>query len=265
MIRFLLFPLLFVSCSANSEQAKTSSITSYEEQVDIIEDGSLLVGIQDKIYKAFVQGLMSEKPEALVELSDDLELLNKENKQHIIVYWRAYLQYYSAIYYLEKGDKEASEKEIDKGTEWLEEMDNKNSEDYALLALSQSFGIQFKGMKAMFIASDIKKNVQTAIAFDSLNIRGYYVYASNDYYTPEKYGGGKEAEKYLLKAITLPEQKVSNTYLPSWGKEEAYEMLIKLYIKNENWDAATKYYKEGIALYPTSYTITQLASQLVGR
>ena len=100
---------------------------------------------------------------------------------------------------------------------------------------------------------------------DSTNLRGYYVFASNDFYTPEKYGGGQDAEKYLIKAISLPDQKIKNDYLPSWGKEESYEMLIKLYIKKEKWVLAKKYFQEGNKEYPESYTINQLASKLVGK
>lgn len=144
-------------------------------------------------------------------------------------------------------------------------MKSKNSEDYALLAMLQGFGIQFKGMKAMFISSNIKKNVKQAIALDSTNPRAYYVYSSNDFYTPEKYGGGKEAEKYLLKVISLPSQKIKNEYLPSWGKEESFEMLVKLYIKKEKWDLAKKYFQMGIQEFPESYTINQLAPKLVGK
>jgi pentatricopeptide repeat protein len=101
------------------------------------------------------------------------------------------------------------------------------------------------------------------MAIDATNIRGYYVFANNDFYTPEKYGGGKEAEEYLLKAIALPAQNIKNEYLPSWGMEESYEILIRLYIQNENWDLAKKYFQEGIGDFPESYAINQLAAKLV--
>jgi len=97
---------------------------------------------------------------------------------------------------------------------------------------------------------------------DSTNVRAYFVYGSNDFYTPEQYGGGKEAEKYLLKAISMPTQKEKNNILPSWGKEEAYEILIRLYIKKENWDLAEKYFHEGIEEFPDSYSINQLKPKL---
>ncbi len=257
--------LLFFSCKGNTtEIAKTEAI-NYSVQIEQIKSDTLLVGIQNKIYDAFIQSLLSKDNKALSELSNSLVELNKSKKQNLIVYWQSYLQFYSSIYYLKMDDKVTAEKEIDKGIDWLDEMKSKNSEDYALLAMLQGFGIQFKGMRAMFISGEIKKNLKKAIAMDTTNLRAYYVYANNDFHTPKKYGGGKETEEYLLKAISLPVQKVKNDYLPSWGKEEAFEMLIKFYIKNENWDFAKKYYQEGIKEFPDSHTIRQLATKLVGK
>ena len=265
MIRLLMISLLFVSCKGNTTQIAKAEAINYSVQIEQIKSDTILVGIQGKIYDAFVQSLLSKDNKALSELSNNLDELNKSKKQNLILYWQSYIQFYSSIYYLKKGDKEIAEQEIDKGINWLNEMKNKNSEDYALLAMLQGFGIQFKGMKAMFVSGDIKKNLKKAIAIDTTNLRAYYVYASNDFHTPKKYGGGKETEEYLLKAISLPIQKVKNDYLPSWGKEEAFEMLIKFYIKNEKWDLAKKYYKKGIAAFPKSYTISQLATKLVGK
>lgn len=265
MIRLLFISLLFVSCQGNTTQMAKTEAISYQTQVEQVKSDTLLVDVQGKVYNAFVQSLMSKENQSLSALSVALEEMNRVKKQNLILYWRSYLQFYASIYYLKNGDKKTAEQEIDKGIDWLEGMKNKNSEDYALLAMLQGFGIQFKGMKAMFISRDIKKNAKQAIAIDSTNLRAYYVYASNDFYTPEKYGGGKEAEKYLLKAIALPAQTVKNAYLPSWGKEEAFEMLIKLYIKAEKWDLAKQYFQQGMEEFPDSYTINQLAATLVGK
>lgn len=265
MTHLLFITLFIISCNGNTTQPVSATPVSYQEQLVQVKSDTLLVEIQSKIYNAFVQSLMSKDNQSLTKLSSELEQLNKEKRQNLILYWRSYLQFYSSIYYLKKSDNETAEKEVDKGIDWLKEMKSKNSEDYALLARLQGFGIQFKGMKAMFISGDIKKNAKQAIAIDSTNLRAYYVYASNDFHTPEIFGGGKEVEKYLLKAISLPVQKIKNEYLPSWGKEESYEMLIKLYIKREKWELAKKYFQEGIKEYPESYTINQLASELVGK
>ena len=116
----------------------------------------------------------------------------------------------------------------------------------------------------MFLGPEAQKYATQAISLDSANLRAYYVYASNDFYTPEAFGGGQEAEKYLLKALSLPTQKIANEYLPSWGKEEAYELLIKLYIKQEKWGLAKKFFHQGLAEFPESYPINQLAPKLIG-
>ncbi len=265
-MRLLFISLLFVSCKGNTTDFNKSQIISYQAQTQSIQQDSLLVGIQEKIYNAFVQSFMTKNNDELDLLSKDLENLYSTKKNNIILYWKSYLQFYSSIYYLRKGDKETAEKEIDKGIDWLNEMKNKNSEDLALLSMMESFSLQFTlGFKIPIISKRVKNNAKLSIKMDPTNLRGYYVYASNDFYTPEKFGGGKKAEKYLLKAISLPAQKIKNDYLPSWGKEESYEMLIKLYIKKENWDLAKKYFQEGIKVFPESYTINQLASKLVGK
>lgn len=268
MIRLILLYtfFLFTSCKGNASKIDMAQIASYQSQIQTFQSDSLLLGIQDKIYNIFVQGLVSKDNKSLTELSLNLKELGKTKKQNLILYWRSYLQYYSSIFYLQINDKETAEKEVDKGVSLLKNMKNKNSEDYALLAMLQGFSLSFdKGMKTPLISSDAKKNAKQAIVIDSTNLRAYYVYASNDFHTPSKYGGGKEAEKYLLKAISLHSQKVKNKYLPSWGKEQAYEMLIKLYIKKEKWELAKKYFQEGIKEFPESYTINRLASKLVGK
>ncbi len=265
MKQLLIISLLLASCEGNTSHIDNSQVVNYQKQAETIQSDSLLEGIQAKITNAFVVGVISKKNDELNHLSKELEQLYKEENQNLILYWRSYLQFFSSIYYLEKGDKEEAEKEVDKGIGWMNDMQKKNSEDYALLAMLEGFSIQFKVMKAMFIGPAAQKNAKTAIAMDSTNLRAYYVYATNNFYTPEMFGGGKEAEEYLLKALSLPEQRAKNDYLPSWGKEESYELLIRHYIKKEKWGLAKKYFQEGTKKFPESYTLNKLASKLVGK
>ena len=273
MIRLLFIISLFVgSCNGNTSNTKqidNSQITELQTQSmstpPPIPPDSLLLRIQNKVYQAFVASLLSHKSDELDKISKGLSDLYKAKNQNIILYWQGYLQYYASIYYLQQNNKKAAENEADKGLNWLKSIKNKNSEDYALLALLQSFSIQFRTGDAMLISQEINKDIENALAIDSSNLRANYVFASNNFYTPKKYGGGKLVEKYLLKAISLPTQKTPNQYLPSWGKEESYEMLIKYYIQNKKWDLAKQYYEKGIKECPKSYIINQLASQLVGK
>jgi len=227
---------------------------------------SELDSIQFKIYNSFVKSIIDKSASPLNSVLGNLTNLYKDNPNNIILYWEGYLLYYKAIYYLKENDKPNSEKSIIEGIDILKDIKKKNSEDYAMLALLQSFSIQFTlGIKASAISGEVKKNLISALDIDPSNLRANFVYASNDFYTPAKYGGGKEVEKYLLKAIYLPDQKTRNPFLPSWGKEESYAMLVRFYIEKENWNSAKKYYQEGLKIFPDSYSINQYAPKLVGK
>jgi tetratricopeptide (TPR) repeat protein len=258
----LLFCLFFTNVSCNEEAYGTPYYDYSAESLSALN----LEKVQGRIYDSFVQSLMQRKEDPLVAMKKELGDLYKQNASPLIQYWQGYLQYYYSIYYIKFGDKANSEKAINEGIEILDKISKKNSEDYALLALMQSFSVQFlSGITAGSMSGKVKKNIAKAIKLDDNNLRAYYVAGSNDYYTPEKYGGGKEAEKHLVKAVGLPDQKSPNTTLPSWGKEESYEMLIKIYIKKEDWTNAKKYFQEATTKYPESYTINQLAPKLVGK
>lgn len=254
------FVIWYVQCQ---EEAYGMPYHEYPAQV---LDSLRLDDIQTKINDAFVQSVMMKKADGLVSLKSDLDKLEKTHNNPLVKYWQGYLQYYYAIYHIQANNKPDSEKEILAGVDILDNIKNKNSEDLALMALLQSFSIQFKsGIEAGALSSKVKANIKKAIKLDDQNLRAYYVAGSNDYYTPEKYGGGTEVESYLLKAITLPDQKIKSIYLPSWGKDSAYEMLIKWYIKKENWAKAKQYFQEANALYPQNYPISQLAVKLVNK
>ncbi len=266
MIRLFIISMMFWSCTGiSSTEAKNKSI-SYENYNYKVLSDSLLNGVQSKILTAFSQSMMTQNAKLITSLDADLEKLSETRKSNLVIYWRSYLKFYESIFYVGIKDEKKAGKACSDGIDFLENLKNKNAEDYALLAMLQGFSFQFhSGMKAPFIAKKVEANLQAALAIDSTNLRVNYVIANNDFHTPGKYGGGKKVESYALKAISLPAQKLKNEYLPSWGKEEAYETLIKYYIKKEKWDLAIKYYKEANGAYPHSYLLGQLASQLVGK
>ncbi len=222
--------------------------------------------IEQRIEKTFGLAFQEKSPEGLLSLQKELTNIYEKKSQNIIQYWRAYLQYRIAIYFIVQNDKERSEKEIDKAVDMMSKMKNKTSEDYALLSICQGFAIQFKNMFTMMsLSGKIYENAQTAISKDAENLRGYYSYGSNDFYRPEKFGGGKEVEKYLQKAISLPAQKVKNPYMPTWGKQESYELLIKWYIRKNNSEKAKFYLKEASEKFPNNWQIKQLETKITGK
>jgi tetratricopeptide (TPR) repeat protein len=258
LLVMVLSVILFASCSANG----TSVPVTYE---CCPSNDTLLENIESDIQKAFLRSIMSGDLEELGSIRDQLSDLNQEKPFRVIEYWMAFADYYSSITAMQHGDNDGAEYLIDRAIQTMKNMESKSSEDYALLAMAQGFGIQFKGMKAMFISRQINKNLEKAMTLDPNNLRAFYVAGSNDFYTPEQYGGGKMVEEYLTKALALEDQETPNPYLPSWGRDLAYETLINYYIKKEEWAKAKATFKEARELYPDNYMINQLAGELVDK
>ena len=260
--------IIMISCNGNNVFSKNENGTKLELQTSSVQSplqsDTLLNYIEQKVNNAFVKARISQSDSDLIALEQSLISLYEKKKNSIIVYWYSYACYYHSIHCLIVKDNKKSEKVLDEGIEALEGIDPMSSEHYALLALMESFSIQFAmGLRIPFISSSVKNNGEKAMELDSLNLRAYYVLGSNDFYTPEQYGGGKKAEGFLKKAVRLNDQSVKNPFLPSWGKKQAYEMLIKLYIKKNRMDDAKLCFKQAIALFPSDYMINNLASQLL--
>lgn len=233
--------------------------TKASEGYQTVATDTLLSNAQSKVEKALVNTFRSRNIEAFNALGRQFN----SSKSNWKPYWTAYLEFYKSIYYLKMGDKENCEKVVNEAMNQLEKS-VKTSEEFALLAYLQSFSVQFhKGMSAGFVSSKVKRNADKAIALDANNMRAYFVLGSNDFYTPSAFGGGKKVEEYLIKAISLPDKKVQDTSSPSWGKDSAYEMLIKFYIKQKKTDLAKKYFADAQKLYPKNYAINDLAKQIV--
>lgn len=260
----LLAGFFFLCTNCQSELIAGPSYGTQMAEAPVVD--SLLHQIQDKISNAFVQDFMQKKKEALTELETQLNEQYQSNGQNLYLYWKAYLKYYEAILHLQNGDDKASETAVLAGIKDLENIAQKNDEDYALLALMQSFSIQFvSAFKAATRSGKVKKNAQKSLDLQPQNLRAAYVLASSDYYTPEAYGGGKKTEEYLRMALEMPDQVNPNPYLPSWGREEAYLLLIKHFMKKEQWAEAKEAFGQAYETFPNSYQINELGAKLASK
>ena len=262
MIRLLLMLAFFGNCQNRISQApppakdRLPAATTYDP---------LLAGIQQKIKTAFKESRAQKNSTPLLELNRQLDSLYTTRPHNLTLYWRAYLRFYRSLYHLIHEEKKAAEEEVQIGIEWLKKINNKNSEDYALLSHLVGYSIRFNPVKGMFLGPEADEYAGKAVAMDSTNLRAWLVRGANDFYTPAMFGGGKKAEKYLLKALAMPDQKTPDEYLPSWGRDEVYELLVRLYIKEKKWDVAKKYYAEAIAQFPNNHLIVALKEKLEGK
>lgn len=243
-----LFPIIFI-CLSSFLQVRSQTADS------------IIYEIQDRIESNFISAFQEGNCVKLKKLQ--LDLIQPKSESFIFKYWQAYALYYESIFHIKTRDIKQSKSKIDEAIHILELIENKNSEVYALMALTRGFSIRFvKGMKAGLISKKVIDSARLAIELDTNNIRGYYVYASNDFYTPSNFGGGKLVESSLLKAISLPPQMLTNPYLPSWGKKLSYELLVSYYIREERWSDAKEYLEKGLNLYPNSYNLNEIANKL---
>lgn len=230
-----------------------------DSSITVSED--VLNGIQGKVEGAMNDCFAKNSITSLDNLSKSLDALPSQN--NIVLYWKSYIDYYRSVFYVKLGDRGNSKKAIKKAYIILEKMSNKNSEDYALLALVQSFYIQFtSGMAAGALSSKIVGNAEKALELDSTNLRGWYVLGSNDFYTPESFGGGKKVEYYLKKAISTTPKNIKNAYMPTWGREYAFELLIRYYIQENKKEGAKEYLQIAEKEYPNSYFISEYKKKI---
>ncbi|RAK68043.1 hypothetical protein [Hymenobacter edaphi] len=219
----------------------------------------LQLDVQAETDKALDQALRARSPEPFVHLRQRLRLADASQAR----YWHGYVALHESIYYLQQNDRKRAEQVVENGLKQLQEPAPQRAEDYALLAHLQSFAIQFRhGMAAALAAAKVKSNAERALKLDARNLRAYYVLASNDFYTPARYGGGKKTEGYLLKALAQPDQSAAGAQGPSWGREQTYELLVRFYHREQKPALAQKYYAEARRRYPSSTTLAELGKAL---
>lgn len=161
------------------------------------------------------------------ELANTFECIGEKEKD-------AWLPDYYAAYCYAMASKciqmEAEEVHqlLDKSQTVLDRLMKLREEDeiYCLQAMVYQFRIT-DASKGREYSQKANQMLKKALAINANNPRAVYLHASNLFYTPEAYGGGKEVAKvFLEKASTLFAQQDTSGILPIWG---AYlnEMFLK--------------------------------------
>lgn len=216
--------------------------------------------IQQNMDRFFAE---AKKSKQLAPLTKYGNWLASRPKSKVMIYWQSMEKFYEAQVCMDMNDDDMAQNELTEGINMINEYGNKDSELYALLAAEQSLLIKYaKGMRAGTLSMESAANAEKAISADSANMRAWLIAGMIDYFTPKFYGGGKKAEKYLSMATSLPEQKIVNPYLPSWGKEMAYILLIQYYLDNKQTEKARKVYSEAVQSYPESNEISKFKDTL---
>ncbi len=216
---------------------------------------------QLKVKQAFHQDLLLGRGELnVLHAKLEEEISQKGNDIHKLIYWLAYNEYYMAKFYEIKKQEKLASSIIKRGIKHIEGLSVKTVEDYILLGHLQREYIKYAGFKRISFARQTAKNCEIAMGIDPTNPRVYLLAGLNDLGRPRIFGGGKLGEQYLLKALNECSYKTdNNTIEPSWGKEEAYEAIIRHYIKAERYDDARSMFYRFIEAYPNNYSIKELS------
>lgn len=222
-----------------------------------------LEGIQDSIYSAFLETVVSNNDTKLNALGKNLKALSKQRDLDIVSYWRTYHAYYTALYLVNTGREDEAEDLVDDHIDLMEDIKNPTAEDLALTSLIRSFSIQFKAMfRAPFISGRVGRDLDKALTMAPNNPRVLYVKANSNYYTPGQFGGGSQVESLLTDVLSQPDPKIQNPVLPSWGKRESYELLLQWYIRKKEKEKAELLLEEALADFPGHYRIQLIGKQI---
>ena len=217
-----------------------------------------LQGIEEQIHEAQDQSF-AEQTDKLAPLIAELEEMES---YEWLDYWKAYAAYQGAIYLMVKEDHQGALAYVDKGISYLEEKDKLNDEEYALLGSFFSLSITFKPGEAIGLSTKARKSFNRSLKKNPDNLRALLGLGRSDYYKPKQYGGGKEAEAFLLKALAAPDQYSSHANAPTWGRDDAYYYLAAFYQREDRRDDAKLYCHKGLKEFPTHHLLAELLAKL---
>lgn len=217
-----------------------------------------LQGIEEQIHQAQDQSF-AEQADKLAPL---LEKLEATESSEWLDYWKAYAAYQGAIYLMVTENSEGALAYVENGLAVLEQKDKPNDEEYALIGSLYSLSISFKPGEAIGLSAKARKSFNKALKKNSDNLRALLGIGRADYYKPKQYGGGKEAEAFLLKALAAPDQYSSHPNAPTWGRDDAYYYLAAFYQREDRRDDAKLYCHKGLKEFPTHHLLAELLAKL---
>lgn len=257
----LLFTLLSI-LPACGDNAVTDAGRPMAEIVRQITPNATLEGVEARITEAMTRSFLRKDPGPLDKLRAEITAVEGEEYSRLVDYWSSFTDFQLAVFANSHDDATGSQLAVNRGINTLEAIDEKNVEELNLLAFLQGFSTLFVDEREQIKISDrAQANVAAAMKINPDNLRTQYVTGCLDFYVPEEYGGQKVAQIHLSKATSLPANAIDSPYLPTWGKAEAYELLVRFYSAKGDVETARQTLDEGLALYPDDHQLSELVSQ----
>jgi tetratricopeptide (TPR) repeat protein len=169
-------------------------------------------------------------------------------------YYIAYCDYRLISYEFGQDDKNAAKQYINDAILQLDKcLDAKPdcADAYALLSSLYGDKIALNPWSGIWYGPKVGKMMEQAFATDPNNPRVYLINGVSAFYTPDRWGGGREkAEQSLKKAAELFKTEKIGKALPDWGHSETYAWLGMVALARQDTIQARQYYNEALVIDP---------------
>ena len=220
-----------------------------------------LPNIQRCITSAAVASFRANDTAALAAVAASLRsglATDKGQSLYYRSYWLAYADYVIADLALAGKHPDQARTAVLEADTLLDKLATKNEESYALQDLTLLF--RFAIAQPTEIGGLLSRTAELRSKLaDTTSVRALYALALADFYTPKQYGGGRQAEGLLRKALAMPDEP-SSPLKPTWGRDECAALLVRVLRQAGSTDQAAKLYDEWHAKYPDSIALAQLPS-----
>jgi tetratricopeptide (TPR) repeat protein len=182
-------------------------------------------------------------------------LLKSPEPNGYLLYYVALSDYRLASYHLSAGNNAEGERYVSEGQQYAAKAAEANSsfgESHALYAFLLGLEIAFHPERAMTLGMKSFEWFAKAMDIGADNPRINLLKGIYQLYIPEAYGGGPaSALEFLEKSAALFEtENVRDPLKPSWGKEEAYSYLGRIYGQHKDYDKAKSFLTKALAVNP---------------
>ncbi len=173
----------------------------------------------------------------------------------VLLHYAALADYRLAVCHLAANNAAESEYYVSEGQRYAAqavEADPSFSESHALQAYLLGLEVALHPDRAMSLAMQSMTSFAKALQIGPGNPRVNLLKGIYQLYVPEAYGGGPaSALEFLEKSAALFERETpQDPLLPSWGKEEAYTYLGRVYGMNKDIAKAKEYLMKALAVNP---------------
>ena len=176
-------------------------------------------------------------------------------------YWMSYLLYHKAINLMATQEFGKGKIPLEQAMLLLNETEPRDAEVVALLSLVAGLHLAYVPRHRIIGANAaVHEYLAESLELDRNNKRALYANAVVDFNIPEEYGGKKETERLLKKALAAPLQEPAGL-APRWGRRESTTLLVQLYVEQKRLAQARDVVRGALAVWPNDPRLRRLDEQ----